>query len=110
MTKYALIFSKDKYFNGYSGARSVQENFDLIILFVQDSADKHIPSTTSRSRSVSSILWITSEIKRKIRRRNQVQAKATKKKKKRQVVVDFGQNLKLRGKSRLTLKNSMICK
>ena len=39
--------------------RSVQENFDLLTSFIQDSADKHIPSKTSRS--VSSIPWITPE-------------------------------------------------
>ena len=29
----------------------VQENFDLIISFIQESADKHVPSKTSRSVS-----------------------------------------------------------
>ena len=47
----ALKFAKGKYFNGNSGARSVQENFNLITSFIQDSADKHIPSKTSRSVS-----------------------------------------------------------
>ena len=32
-----------------SGTRSVQENFNLITSFIQDSVDKHIPSKTSRS-------------------------------------------------------------
>ena len=39
------------YINGYSDTRSVQENFDLLTSFIQDSADKHIPSKTSRSVS-----------------------------------------------------------
>ena len=39
-------------------------------------ADKHIPSKTSRS--VSSIPWITSEIRRKIGRRNKTHSKAKK--------------------------------
>ena len=56
------------YFNGYSGTRSVQENFNLITSFIQDSVDKHIPSKTSRS--VSSVPWLTPEIRRKIRRKN----------------------------------------
>ena len=60
---------------GLSDTRSVQENFDFLF-FIQDSADKHIPSKTSRS--VSSIPWITSEIRRKIRRRNKTHAKAKK--------------------------------
>ena len=47
----ALKFAKEKYFNGYSGTRSVQENFNLITSFTQDSVDKHIPSKTSRSVS-----------------------------------------------------------
>ena len=63
----ALKFAKEKYFNGYSGARSVQENFNLITSFIQDSEDKHIPSKTSRS--VSSVPWLTPEIRRKIRRK-----------------------------------------
>ena len=31
--------------------RSVQENFNLITSFIQDSADKHIPSKTHRTVS-----------------------------------------------------------
>ena len=54
MRKGAFKFAKEKYFN-----RSVQENFDLITCFIQDSADKHIPSKTSRS--VSSVPWLTLE-------------------------------------------------
>ena len=76
MKKDTLEFPQEKYFNGHSDTRSVQENFDLITSFIQDSADKHIPSKTSRS--VSSIPWITFEIRRKIRRRNKTHAKAKK--------------------------------
>ena len=54
--------------------RSVQENFNLITSFIQDSADKHIPSKTNRS--VSSVPWITPAIRRKIRRKNETHAKA----------------------------------
>ena len=73
MRKDTLEFAKEKYF---SDTRSVQENFDLLTSFIQDSADKHIPSKTSRS--VSSILWITPEIRRKIRRKYKTHAKAKK--------------------------------
>ena len=76
MRKDTLEFAKEKYFNGHSDTRSVQENFDLLTFFIQDSADKHIPSKTSRS--VSSIPWITPEIRRKIRRKNKTHAKAKK--------------------------------
>ena len=72
----ALKFAKEKYFNGYSGARSVQENFNLSISFIQDSVDKHIPPKTSRS--VSSVPWLTPEIRRKIRRKHAIHAKAKK--------------------------------
>ena len=65
MRKDTLKFAKEKYFNGHSDTRSVQENFNLIASLIQDSADKHIPSKTSRS--VSSVPWITPEIRRKIR-------------------------------------------
>ena len=76
MRKDTLEFAKEKYFNGHSDTRSVQENFDLLTSFIQDSVDKHIPSKTSRS--VSSIPWITPEIRRKIRRKNKTHAKAKK--------------------------------
>ena len=45
------LTAKDRYFSGHSDNRSVQENFDLITSFIQESADKHIPSKTSRSVS-----------------------------------------------------------
>ena len=61
---------------GYSDTRSVQENFNLITSFIQELADKHIPSKTSRS--VSSVPWITHEIGMKIRRKNTTHAKAKK--------------------------------
>ena len=76
MRKDSLKFAKEKYFNGHSDSRSVQENFNLITSFIQDSADKHIPSKTSRS--VSSVPWITPEIRRKVRKKNETHAKAKK--------------------------------
>ena len=76
MRKDAFDFAKDKYFNGYSDNRSVQENLDLITSFIQESAEKHIPSKTSRSTSY--VPWITPEIRRKIRRRNGTHTKAKK--------------------------------
>ena len=66
MRKDTLEDAKEKYFNGHSDTRSVQENFDLLTSFIQDSADKHIPSKTSRS------------VRRKIRRKNKTHAKAKK--------------------------------
>ena len=74
MRSDALKFAKEKYFNGHSDNRSVLENFNLITSFIQGSAD--IPSKTRRS--VSSVPWITSEIRRKIRRKNTIHAKAKK--------------------------------
>ena len=68
MRKDTLEFAKEKYFNGHSDTRSVQENFDLLTSFIQDSADKHIPS----------IPWIAPEVRRKIRRKNKTHAKAKK--------------------------------
>ena len=70
-----LRFAKERHFNGYSDSRSDQENFNLITSFIQDSADKHIPSKTSRS--VSSVHWINPAIRRKIRIKNATQAKKT---------------------------------
>ena len=51
MRSDALRFAKERYTNGYSDSRLDQENFNLITFFIQDSADKHIPSKTSRSVS-----------------------------------------------------------
>ena len=48
----------------------------MLTSFIPDSADKHIPSKTSRS--VSIIPLITPEIRRKIRRKNKTHAKAKK--------------------------------
>ena len=76
MRSDALRFAKERYFNEYSDSCSVQENFKLITSFIQDSADRHIPSKTSRS--VSSVPWITPAIRRKIRRKNATHAKAKK--------------------------------
>ena len=78
MRAETLKFAKERSFNGYSDTRSVQENFNLITSFIQESADKHIPSKTTCSRSVSSVPWITPEIRRKIRRKNATHAKAKK--------------------------------
>ena len=76
MRSDALKFAKERYFYGYSDTRSVQENSNLITYFIQDSANKHIPSKTSRS--VFSVPWITPAIRRKIRRKNATHAKAKK--------------------------------
>ena len=76
MRKDTLEFAKETYFISYSDTRSIQETFDLLTSFIEDSADKHIPSKTSRS--VSSFPWITPEIRRKIRRKNKTHAKAKK--------------------------------
>ena len=76
MRKDTLEFANEKYFSGYPNTRSVQENFELLISFIQDPVDKHIPSKTSRS--VSLVPWITPEIRRKIRRKNKTHARAKK--------------------------------
>ena len=63
MRKDTLKFAKERYFNGHSDTRSIQENFNLITSFIQDSADKHIPSKISRP--VSSVPWVTPKIREK---------------------------------------------
>ena len=87
MRKDTLEFAKEKYFNNHSDTHSVQ-NFDLLTSFIQDLADKHILSKTSRS--VSSIAWITPEIRRKIRRKLKLMQRQ-----KRQAVANLDLNLKL---------------
>ena len=76
MRKDALKFTKKKYFNGHSSSRSVHENFYLVTSFIQEAADKHIPSKTSRS--VNSIPWITPVVRRMILKRNRTHAIAKK--------------------------------
>ena len=72
------------YFNGYSDSHSVKEKINLMTSFIQDSADKHIPSKTSRS-----VPWISSAIRKKSRRKNATPAKA-----KSQVAQKLEQSLK----------------
>ena len=67
-------FAKERYFNRYSDSRSVHENFNSITSFIQDSADKYIPSETGRS--VSLFPLITPAIRRNIRRKHETHAKA----------------------------------
>ena len=76
MRRESSNFAKDKYFNGHSGSRSVQENFNLITSFIQETVDKYIPSKTSSS--VATVPWITSETRRNIPKRNKTHAKAKK--------------------------------
>ena len=73
MRKDTLEFAKEKYFNGHAVTHSIQENFDLLTSFIHNSTDKYIPSKASRS--VSSIPWITPEIRRK--HKTHVKAKTT---------------------------------
>ena len=73
MRNDAYDFAEDRYecFNGYADNISVQDNFHLIGSCIQESADKHMPSKTSRhGRSLYSVPWITLVVKRKIRKRN----------------------------------------
>ena len=107
MRAETLKFAKERYFNGYSDTRSVQENFNLITSFIQESADKHIPSKTSRS--VSSVPWITPEIRRKIRRKKMQLKMQLMQKLKRLVVQNLDLNLNHYGKrSKLISGSSMI--
>ena len=87
----ALRFAKERYFNGYSDSRLVQENLNLITSLIKDSADKHIPSKASHS--VSSFSWITPAIRRKVRRKNTTHAKA--KNNNSQLLLKLEQSLKL---------------
>ena len=50
MRKDAFEFAKEKYFNGYPDTRSVQENFNLITSFIEDSRiNKSHPKRVGRS-------------------------------------------------------------
>ena len=92
------IFAKEKHLNGYSDTRSVQKNFNLITSFIKGSADKHIPSNTSRS--VSSIPWITLKL--------DAEKMQLMQKQRRQVVQKLDINLKFYGeKSKRIVGSSM---
>ena len=90
----------ERYFS-YSGSRSVQENFNLITSFIQESEDKHIPSKTSRS--VPSVSWTTPENRRMICRKIQLMQKL-----KSLVVQKLDLNLKLYGEKSELISGSMI--
>ena len=70
MRKDTLKFAKES----TSLVTQILVRFNLITSFIQDSADKHMPSKTSRL--VSSVLWKTPEIRRNIRKKNETHAKA----------------------------------
>ena len=90
MRKDAFEFAKENISMVIRILARYKKKFDLITSFIQDSADKHIPSKTSRS--VSSAPWITPEIRRKIRRKKIIKLMQ---KQKRQAVANLDQNLKL---------------
>ena len=94
MRAETLKFAKERYFNGYSDTRSVQENFNLITSFIQESADQQT------SRSFSSVPWITPEIREKMQLMQKL---------KRLVVQNLDLNLNPYGKrSKLISRSSMI--
>ena len=97
MRRDSSNFAKDKYFNGHSGSRSVQENFSLITSFIQEAVYKYIPSKTSRS--VASVPWITSEIRKSIRKRNKTHAEV-----KRLAVVNSDLSQELRQQIKADIK------
>ena len=51
MRKDTLEFAIEKYFNDHSDTRSVQENFDLLTSFIQDSEDNFISYRKLAGRS-----------------------------------------------------------
>ena len=55
MRKDTLEFAKENFISGHSDTRSVQENFDLLTSFIQDSADKHISSKTGKDVAQSDL-------------------------------------------------------
>ena len=67
MRKDTLEFAKEKYFNGHSDTRSVQENFDILTSFIQDSADTK-KTGSSKLRSKFETLW--REIKADVRKQH----------------------------------------
>ena len=50
MRKDTNAFSTDKYFNGHQNNRDVNQNWNMIKNFINDSADKYIPSKTSANK------------------------------------------------------------
>ena len=103
MRRNSSNFAKDKYFYGHSGSCSIQENFNMITSFIQEAVDKYIPSKTSRS--IASVPWITSEIRRNIRKRNKLMQMQ-----KRLAVVNSDLSFRNRdSKSKLISRSSMIC-
>ena len=67
-------FCCQNYFNSNENNRSLEENWELLKKFLLENIDKHVPSKTSRS--VSSVPWLTGSIRKLIRKRNKIHAKA----------------------------------
>lgn len=76
MRSDALRFSREKFFNGHSGKRSLEDNWSMIKGFLSDMMSKHIPTKVCRSNN--SLPWISNKIRRLIRRKNRTHAKAKK--------------------------------
>ena len=89
MRSDALRFAKERYFNGYSDSRSVQEKFNLITSFIQDS-DKHIYPIKNKSFCLLSTFDNSYYKKEDSQKKMQLMQKQ-----KSQVVQKSEQNLKL---------------
>ena len=74
MRKAAKDFGSEKYFNGHSGSRNIEENWLLVKNFLKEIESKFIPSRESKSSK--GLPWLSMPIRRLIRRRNKTHAKA----------------------------------
>ena len=69
MMKDTVNFSKDKYFNGHQGTRTVAQHWEMIKAFHDHIAESNIPRKTAK-KTVSPP-WITKKIKSRIKQKKQ---------------------------------------
>ena len=73
MREETSAFSKEKYFNGYSNKRTVEENWKMIKTFLEKTTLDNIPKKKA-SRKIS-LPWLTKSIKSRIRKRDRTHTK-----------------------------------
>ena len=76
MKKKTKEFANDQYFNGCQNSRSVNKNWNLFKSHVLKMTELYIPSKVAKSKLQPP--WITSNIRRLVRKRNRTHAKAKK--------------------------------
>ena len=68
MREETITFSKEKYFNGHQGTRTVAQNWEMIKAFLETTTESNIPRKKAKGKV--SPPWITKKIKSRIKQKN----------------------------------------